>query len=673
MSIGIAPAPAAAQESLIVNDFAIVVATANGTGSQTANMAILRALFKMGIPVNGKNIFPSNIQGLPTWYHIRLSKDGYTARRHTSEILVAFNQATVIQDIQTLPSGGICLYNGDWRSIPQRDDVTYYAVPVNEFIRDTGTKGKLKDYMANMVYVGALAHLLDIPLERLDEALSFLFKGKRRTVDSNMGVVRAAHEWAKANLAADHPYRVAPMNETEGLIMMTGNEAAALGSVFGGVTFAAWYPITPSTSVIDALDSYLQQLRRDPQTGEATYAVVQAEDELAAIGMVIGAGFAGARAMTATSGPGISLMAEYVGLGYFAEVPAVIWDIQRVGPSTGLPTRTSQGDILFTYYLGHGDTKNVILLPSSLRECFDFGYQAFDLADTLQTPIFVLSDLDLGMNNWMSEPFEYPAEPLKRGKVLTAQDVAERGFARYKDIDGDGITYRTLPGNEHPLAAYFARGTGHNDNAVYSERPDDWKNNMARLARKFGTARGLVPGPVIDEAAGAEIGIIAYGTTRPAIDEARDRLAADGVPTSFLRLRALPINDEVEAFIAGHDRVYVIEMNRDGQMHILLSSELPGVATRLESLALLDGLPLTARWIVEAIRAAEEERPRRRPSANGQGKRGATELDLPGDGSLSPGNGMPVGDSGLTDMGHDGHNREVISGQWSVDSGQTDH
>jgi 2-oxoglutarate ferredoxin oxidoreductase subunit alpha len=647
-----------AADGLIVNDFAIVAATANGTGSQTANLAILRALFKMGIPVNGKNIFPSNIQGLPTWYHIRLSRDGYTARRHTSEILVAFNQATVIQDIQTLPAGGICIYNGDWRSIPQREDITYYAVPVNQFIRDTGMKGKLRDYISNMVYVGALAYLLDIPLERLEEALFFLFKGKQRTVDANMAVVRAAYEWSVANLERNHPYRVEPMNETEGLIMMTGNEAAALGAVFGGVTFAAWYPITPSTSVIDALNSYLEQFRRDPATGEATYAVVQAEDELSAIGMVIGAGFAGARAMTATSGPGISLMAEYVGLGYFAEVPAVIWDIQRVGPSTGLPTRTSQGDILFTYYLGHGDTKNVILLPSSLRECFDFGYQAFDLADTLQTPVFVLSDLDLGMNNWMSEPFDYPAEPMKRGKVLTAADVAERGFARYKDLDSDGITYRTLPGNEHPLAAYFARGTGHNENAVYSERPEDWKNNMARLARKFDTARTLVPGPVIDEVAGATIAIVAYGTTGPAIEEARDRLAAASTPTNFMRLRALPINDEVAAFIGRHDRVYVVEMNRDGQMHTLLRSELPGLATRLESLSLIDGMPLTARWVVEAITAAEQERPRRRVTANG--KEGATELDLPGDGSLSPGNGMPIGDSGLTDMGHDGHNREVI-------------
>jgi len=665
MGIGIAPTPAVAREDLIVNDFAIVVATANGTGSQTANMAILRALFKMGIPVNGKNIFPSNIQGLPTWYHIRLSADGYTGRRHTSEVLVAFNQTTFVQDVQTLPAGGICLYNTDWRAAPQRDDITAYAVPVNEFIRDSGMKGKLKDYLANMVYVGALAHLLDIPLERLDEALSFLFKGKRKTVDSNMAVVRAAYAWAAANLPRNHPYRIEPMAATEGLIMMTGNEAAALGAVFGGVTFAAWYPITPSTSVIDALNNYLEQYRRDPQTGEATYAVVQAEDELAAIGMIVGAGFAGARAMTATSGPGISLMAEYVGLAYFAEVPAVIWDIQRVGPSTGLPTRTSQGDVLFTYYLGHGDTKNVILLPASLAECFEYGYRAFDLADTLQTPVFVLSDLDLGMNNWMSPPFDYPAEPLRRGKVLSADDVAERGFARYKDIDGDGIPYRTLPGNPHPRAAYFARGTGHNDAAVYSERPEDWEANMLRLARKFDTARDLVPGPMVEAAPEAEIGLIAYGTTEPAIREARDRLTAAGIPTSFLRLRALPINGEVEAFIERHERTYVVELNRDGQLHTILSAELPALATRLVPLAHLDGMPLTARWVVDALMAQEQLRPRRIPAGGSPQarKEGATELDLPGDGSLSPGNGMPRGDSGLTDMGHDGHNREVISGQ----------
>lgn len=511
-----------AARPLIINDFSIVAATANGTGSQTANMTILRALFKMGIPVNGKNIFPSNIQGLPTWYHIRASKDGYVARRHTSEILIAFNQATVAEDIQNLPPGGVCIINDDWRSAPARDDITMYNIPVNQFVRETGTTGKQKDYVANMVYVGVVAQLLGIPLDNIEEALDFHFKGRRKLIDLNMNVVQAAHEWTAVNITKVDPYRVEPMNETEGLIMMTGNEAAALGSVFGGVTFAAWYPITPSTSLIDALNEYLPQLRKDPETGQNTFAVVQAEDELAAAGMVFGAGWAGARAMTATSGPGISLMAEFVGLGYFAEIPGVIWDIQRIGPSTGLPTRTSQGDVTFAYYLGHGDTKNVLLLPSTIQECFEFGTTAHNLADQLQTPVLVLSDLDLGMNNWMSEPFTYPAEPIQRGKVLHGDQIPPN-WGRYQDVDGDGITYRTLPGDENWRGAWFARGTGHNAQATYSERPSDWVENMDRLQRKFDKARDLVPAPEIDEVVGARVGIIAFGTTRFAIEEARDR------------------------------------------------------------------------------------------------------------------------------------------------------
>lgn len=594
-----------AERPFITNDFSIVAATANGTGSQTANLTILRALFKMGIPVNGKNIFPSNIQGLPTWYHIRVSGEGYVARRHTSEILIAFNSATVADDVAQLPPGGVCLYNDDWRDLPQRDDVIYYGVPVNQFVRDTGMKGKMRDYIANMVYVGALAQLLDIPLQKLDEALDFHFNGRRKLVDSNLDVIKAAHAWTAENIVKRDPYRVAPMQATDGQILITGNEAAALGAVFGGVTFAAWYPITPSTSVIDALNGYLPKLRTDPQTGKATYAVVQAEDELAAIGMILGAGWAGARAMTATSGPGISLMAEFAGLGYFAEIPAVIWDIQRVGPSTGLPTRTGQGDITFIYTLGHGDTKNVLLLPATVEECFDFGTTAFNLADELQTPIFVLSDLDLGMNNWMSRPFNYPAEPIRRGKVLTAEEVEAKGFARYKDIDGDGVGYRTLPGNEHPRGAWFARGTGHNENAVYSEKGEDWEQNMLRLARKFETARRLVPGPVIDETEDAQVGIIAFGTTLYAVEEARDRLAAGGLTTSFMRLRALPVNEDVKEFIRRHERVYVVELNRDGQMHGILQLEVPEMATKLVSLAHMDGLPLTAHWVVEAIRQRE--------------------------------------------------------------------
>ncbi len=604
-ALEIAPKTAVGERPSVVNDFSIVAATANGTGSQTANMAILRALFKMGIPVNGKNIFPSNIQGLPTWYHIRVSHEGYVARRHTSEVLIAFNAATVNEDIRILPPGGICIYNEDWRSLPQRDDIITYGIPVNQFVRDSGLKGKQKDYITNMVYVGAVAQLLEIPLQKIEEALDYLFNGRRKLIDSNMAVAKTAFEWVAENIEKRDPYRVAEMNATEGQIMITGNEAGALGSVYGGATFVAWYPITPSTSFVDGLNEYLPKLRRDPETGENTFAVVQSEDELAAIGMILGAGWAGARSVTATSGPGLSLMAEFAGLGYFAEIPAVIWDVQRVGPSTGLPTRTGQGDVISTYYLGHGDTKNVILFPATVRECFDFGTTSFNLAEHLQTPVFVLSDLDLGMNNWMSEPFEFPTEPINRGKVLTAQDVQEKGFARYLDIDGDGVGYRTLPGNEHPLGAWFARGTGHNEKAVYSERSEDWLNNMARLQRKFDTARQLVPAPVVDTVAEAKIGIIAFGTTKFAIDEARDRLAANGLPTSFLRLRALPVNDTVKEFVAQHDRVYVVELNRDGQMHNILQTEMPELAARLHSLAFLDGMPLTARWVVEAVLARE--------------------------------------------------------------------
>ncbi len=593
----------------VVNDFAIVVATANGTGSQTSNMAIMRAIYKMGVPVNGKNIFPSNIQGLPTWYHIRVSKDGYIARRETSEILVAFNPATFLQDIQELPSGGICIYNENMvRDVPQRDDVVFYPVPVRQFLRELDVKGQFKDRFTNMFYVGVVAQLLGIELEAIDLALEIHFARRRKLVDMNMDVIKLTYNWAAENLVKQDPFRVEPMNATEGQILITGNEAAALGSVFGGVTVATWYPITPSTSLIDALNEYLPKLRKDPETGEATYAIIQAEDELAAIGMVLGAGWAGARSMTATSGPGMSLMTEFIGLGYFAEIPGVIWNVQRVGPSTGLPTRTGQGDIIAAYYCGHGDTKNVVLIPSSVTECFEFGTTSFNLAERLQTPIFVLSDLDLGMNNWMSDPFTYPTEPIDRGKVLSADDVREKGFARYEDLDGDGIGYRTLPGNDAPHAGYFTRGTGHNAKAVYSERSDDWLENMARLVRKFDTARELVPPPVVDTQAGAKFGILAYGTTRYAIDEARDRLSQQGIATDFMRVRALPINGDVRQFVEAHDYVYVIEMNRDGQLNMILSAELPDLATKLVSVAYLDGMPLTARWVTETLLAHEEKR-----------------------------------------------------------------
>lgn len=595
----------------VVNDFQIIVATVNGTGSQTANTVLIRALFRMGIPVTGKNIFPSNIQGLPTWFTIRLSKDSYIARREMSEILVAMNPDTLAEDIAELPPGGVCFYPSEWKLTERRGDVVYYPMPVNDLVNSADVPRNLRDYVANMVYVGAVAALLEIDLAEIEGALDFHFGGKTRPVELNMQLVRLAYDYAMDHLPKSDPYRVERMDGTRDLLLLDGNSAGALGAVFGGVSVVAWYPITPSTSLIDATREYLQDLRVDPDTGKATYAVIQAEDELAAIGMVLGAGWAGARAMTATSGPGISLMAEFAGLAYFAEIPAVIWDIQRVGPSTGLPTRTSQGDLLAAYLLGHGDTKHPVLLPADLNECFECGWRALDLADRLQTLIFVLSDLDLGMNQWMSRQFDYPDTPIDHGKVLTAEDLDRLGeFSRYKDVDGDGIAFRTLPGTDHRLAAYFTRGTGHNEHARYSERPEDWLENIARLNRKFDTARALVPQPVIDRAEGAKFGLISYGSSHHAVVEGRDRLREHNVEFDYMRIRALPLGETARSFIAGHDRVYVFENNTDGQMAKILQMEFPDLAPRIVSLAYLDGMPLTARRLTEMVLEKEAQHER---------------------------------------------------------------
>jgi 2-oxoglutarate/2-oxoacid ferredoxin oxidoreductase subunit alpha len=592
----------------IVNDFSIVVATVNGSGSQTANGLLARAAFKMGVPVSSKNLFPSNISGLPTWYIIRLSKDGYVARREHAEILVAFNPATAEEDLTSLPAGGVCVYPDDYRFVNQRSDVTMYAMPAKEIMKQTEIDPKLRDHVRNMVYVGALAYLLGIDVEELNQGLLAHFNGRQKPVDMNMNVVKMTLEWAKANIVKSDPFKIERMDKTSGLIMIDGNSAGAMGAVFGGVTFASWYPITPSTSVIDALTSYLAQLR-PPQDGKVDFAIIQAEDELAAIGMVLGAGWAGARSMTATSGPGISLMTEFAGMGYFAEIPGVIWDIQRIGPSTGLPTRTSQADILPVYFLGHGDTRQIVLLPGNMKECFEFGWRSFDLAERLQTPVFVLSDLDLGMNTWMTEPFDYPDQPMDRGKVLTKDDITRLGsFGRYEDTDGDGITYRTLPGNENPMSAYFTRGTGHNPQAVYSERPDDWQQNLQRLERKHETARTMVPKPVVDEREGAEIGIIAYGSTCDAINEARDQLRAQGIETSFIRVRALPLESTLTDFVHKYKRLYVVELSQDAQLRSLVRLHVPERAAELQSLAHLDGLPLTAVYVRKGILDAESSR-----------------------------------------------------------------
>ena len=588
------------QKNLIINDFSIQVATPNGSGSQTSNLVLLRSLFKMGIPSSGKNLFPSNIQGMPTWYTIRCSQDGYVARRDSIQILVLMNPETAVQDITNIQSGGVCLYPENAKYNFDREDITYYSMPVKRLAKESGVSSALRPYVSNMVYVGALASILGIELLEIESALSWHFEGRQKLVDTNMPVIQAAFDWSQENLTKTDPFQAQRANATDGTIMVDGNLAAALGAIYGGVTVMAWYPITPSTSLADSLTQYAGLLRHD-ENGKATYSIIQAEDELAAVGMVIGAGWAGARAMTATSGPGISLMSEFAGFGYYAEIPAVIWDVQRVGPSTGLPTRVSQGDLTTCHWSSHGDTEHICLLPGTVAECFEFGWRAFDIAEQYQTPVFVLSDLDLGMNMWMTKPFDYPDKPMSRGKVLTADQVAKNGFKRYFDLDGDGIPYRTLPGTNQPGAAYFTRGSGHDQSAKYSEDPQDYVENMSRLRRKIDYSREKLPAPIRELNESASIGFVGFGSTDPAIIESRDRLAAIGVESSYLRVRALPISLTVSDFVASHDRVYVIEMNIEGQLHKLIRIQYPDLATKLCSLAHCDGLPLTASWIVNQI------------------------------------------------------------------------
>jgi 2-oxoglutarate ferredoxin oxidoreductase subunit alpha len=585
----------------IVNDFSIQVATVNGSGSQSANSVLLKSIFGMGIPVSGKNLFPSNIAGLPTWYTIRASKNGYIARKKEVDILVAMNAETAREDILALPPGGVAIYEETQNLAQYRNDVTCYPVPFDKITAAVCPEAKLRKLVKNMIYVGVVARLIQMDMGAVEAALRRQFAKKQKAADLNWAAVQAGYDYATNSLTKQDPFLLERMNGTAGKIIIDGNAAAALGAMFAGVTVVTWYPITPSSSVVEQLIDYLKKYRVEAD-GKASFAVVQAEDELAAVGMVLGAGWAGARSMTATSGPGISLMAEFTGLGYFSELPGVIFNIQRVGPSTGLPTRTSQADLLSTAYLSHGDTKHVLLLPGSVKECYEFAQAAFDLTERLQTPIFVLSDLDLGMNNWMSEPFDYPEKPLDRGKVLTAEDLSRLGgFARYKDVDGDGIPYRTLPGTDHPQAAYFTRGSGHNEKAQYTERPEDYQNLMERLARKFETARTLVPAPVVVQNGKSKIGIIAYGTSDFAVVESRDQLKKEyGVETDYLRIRAFPFTKEVHDFIASHERVYVVEQNRDAQMLSLLKLDLPATETiKLKSIRHFNGLPIDARSVTD--------------------------------------------------------------------------
>jgi 2-oxoglutarate ferredoxin oxidoreductase subunit alpha len=597
------PHAAAGPSGEVVNDFSIQVATVNGSGSQSANSVLLKSIFAMGIPISGKNLFPSNIAGLPTWYTIRASKHGYVARKKEIDIVVAMNAETAKDDILSLPAGGVAIYEEAANLKQYRDDVVCYPVPFDKITAAVCPEAKLRKLVKNMVYVGVVAQLLNMDLAVVETALRRQFAKKQKAADLNWAAVQAGYDYAKASLTKQDPFRVERMHANEGKIIIEGNAAAALGCMFAGVTVVTWYPITPSSSVVENLIDLLKKYRVEP-SGKATFAVVQAEDELAAVGMVLGAAWTGARSMTATSGPGISLMSEFAGLGYFAEIPAVIFDIQRVGPSTGMPTRTAQGDILTVAYLSHGDTRHVMLLPGSVKECFDMSVEAFDLAEQLQTPIFVLSDLDLGMNNWMTEPFRYPEKPMQRGKVLSAEDLTRLGgFARYKDVDGDGVGYRTLPGTDHPQAAFFTRGSGHNERALYTERPDEYQHVMERLARKFDTARTMVPAPLTVANGTSKIGLIAYGTTDFAVGESREQLRAEyKLETDYLRIRAYPFTREIHEFVAAHDRIYVIEQNRDAQMLSLLKLDLPPEdAVKLRSVRHYNGLPIDARSVTDEL------------------------------------------------------------------------
>src|SRR5450432_73461 len=604
--VALQDASGGAEQKPVANNMSIQVATVNGSGSQSSNTVLLRSIFQMGVPVSGKNMFPSNIAGLPTWYTIRANKDGYIARKKEIDFLIAMNPETAQEDVKSLASGAAVLYDEPLKLNVLRDDLTFYPVPYDKLVAPVCPDAKLRKLVKNMIYVGVAARLLELEMSEVEIAIRRHFKKKVKAASLNMAAVQAGFDYATTSLTKQDPYSIRRLDKNTGKIIIDGNSAAALGCMFAGVTFVSWYPITPSSSLPETIIEYFKRFRIGPD-GKATFAIVQAEDELAAIGMVVGAGWAGARSMTATAGPGISLMAEFTGLAYYAEVPGVVWDIQRVGPSTGLPTRTAQGDILSTAFLSHGDTKHILLIPCSAEECFTMAGDAFDLAEQFQTLVFVMSDLDLGMNNWMADPFKYPEKPINRGKVLSKADLERLGgFARYQDVDGDGVGYRTLPGTDHPAAAYFARGSGHNEKAQYSERPDDFERNMERLNRKFETARSFVPRPEVDTGK-SKIGIIGYGTSHWGLIEARDQLRQEyNIETDYLRLRAYPFTREVHDFVKQHDVIYVVEQNRDAQMLTLLKMDVEAALhNRLRSIAHIHGLPLDARSVTDELMTME--------------------------------------------------------------------
>jgi 2-oxoglutarate ferredoxin oxidoreductase subunit alpha len=591
-----------------LNDFVVKLANVNGTGSASANSLLMKSIFRMGIPVTGKNFFPSNIQGLPTWYEIRVSKDGYLARSGNVDVMVAMNSRTYESDLREVDAGGSFLYDSTWprESLLLRPDVRVLGIPLARMCNEAFSTVRTRILMKNIAYVGALTALLDIDLDVVETLIRETFARKAALIEPNMKALMLGHDYAIEHFEAPLPTRLKPLDKTRGKLMMDGNTAAALGCVYAGATVGAWYPITPSTSLMDAFRSFCERFRTDPDSGARNFCIIQAEDELAAIGMVLGATWNGARAFTPTSGPGISLMSEFLGFAYFAELPAVVFDVQRVGPSTGMPTRTQQGDLLAAAYASHGDTRHVLLFPSDPRECFEMAVAAFDLAERLQTPVLVLSDLDIGMNDWMIDELEWDASYRPdRGKLLSAEQLAELpSFHRYLDADGDGIAARTLPG-AHPNGAYFVRGSGHNSHGQYTEDADEYTEVVDRLRRKWETAKTLVPGPAVRKARrAAKWAIVSIGSADPAVVEAMDQLSRDGIYVNYCRIRAFPFSRKVTRFLGQHERVFVVEQNRDAQLLGLLALETDFPKARMQSVLSYGGLPIDCRCIVEAIRDA---------------------------------------------------------------------
>jgi 2-oxoglutarate ferredoxin oxidoreductase subunit alpha len=593
-----------------VNEFAFKIATANGTGSASANGLIMQAIFRMGVPVTGKNVFPSNIQGLPTWYEIRVSGRGYNARTPHFDLMVALNAATYTKDVAEVRSGGWLMFDSTWPLDDRlkRPDITYLGIPLAEMCNQHFTGVRDRILLKNIAYAGALAALLDLDTETIRALLKEKYSRKPALMDSNQKAVDLGYQFAKTNFECPLPIRVQPMDKTSDSILIDGNTAAGLGCVYAGATVGAWYPITPSTSMMEAFKGFCQKYRRDPASGENRFAILQAEDELAAIGMVIGAGWAGARAFTPTSGPGISLMTEFLGLAYYAEVPVVVFDVQRTGPSTGMPTRTQQGDLMLCAFASHGDTRHICLYPSDPREAFEFAVQAFDVAERFQTPVFVLTDLDIGMNDWMVPKLSWDdSYRPDRGKVLSAAELEQvTNFYRYLDTDGDGIPYRTLPGT-HPKGAYFTRGSGHNRFGGYTEDPDEYTDVVDRVARKIQNARRALPAPVVRTQPGAKVGLVTVGACQAACIEALDLLAEEGIVVDYMRVRGYPFADEVGAFLEAHDVNFIVEQNRDAQLRSLLTLDTGVPLEKLESVRFYGGFPMSAHHVITGVKAKLEK------------------------------------------------------------------